>query len=147
MGVIETSEAMSIIDGERSQVTFLTLRLIDFLHSPMSIYNFVTSLFGNGCRKCFLPPWPSLLVRNVHTSRCSDTSHQGLHVRADIIGVEIEPTAKLLFAPVGVTVILFAVGKSAKCVAVDDAVHLRYLFNRQGCCLHLRLLKKPRTRH
>jgi len=65
------------------------------------------------------------------------------HVRADIIGVEIEPTAKLLFAPVGVTAYLIAV-QVGKMFAVY-AVHLRYMLNRQGCRLHLRLLQKPRT--
>ncbi len=104
----------------------------------------VTLCSGNGCRKCSLASVAVLVGQERPYLAVAQTRFVKAHVRADIIGVEIEPTTKLLFAPVGVTAYLIAV-QVGKMFAVD-AVHLRYLFNRQGCCLHLRLLKKPRTR-
>ena len=66
------------------------------------------------------------------------------HVRPDVGGVEIESAAELVFAPVCVSAQLIAVQVSE--ILASYAVHLRYVLNRQGCRLNLRLLKKPRTR-
>lgn len=67
------------------------------------------------------------------------------HVRPDVGGVEVKPTTEFALAPLGVAAQLIAV-QVRKILAID-AVHLRYVLNRQGRRLHFRLLKKPRTRH
>ena len=131
---------MSIIDGERSQVTSLTLRLTE---RPIALtrIDMISSLFVPGMAAAGSLASVAVLVGQERPYLAvAQTRLVKAHVRgADIIGVEIEPTAKLLFAPVGVTAYLIAV-QVGKMFAVD-AVHLRYLFNRQGCRLHLRLLK------
>lgn len=67
------------------------------------------------------------------------------HVRPDVGSVEVKPTTEFVLAPLGVAAQLIAVQVSE--ILAVYAVHLRYVLNRQGCRLHLRLLKKPRTRH
>lgn len=67
------------------------------------------------------------------------------HVRPDVVSVEVEAAAEFGLAPSGITAQLIAV-QFGKIFAVY-AVHLRYVSNRQSRRLHLRLLKKPRTRH
>ena len=66
------------------------------------------------------------------------------HVRADIVGVEVEAATEFGLAPFVIAAYPVAI-QFGKIFAVD-AVHLRHMLNRQCRRLHLRLLKKPRTR-
>nr|QXN65658.1 hypothetical protein 54E5_00014 [uncultured bacterium] len=59
------------------------------------------------------------------------------HVRADVRAVEVKPAAEFVLAPLCVSTKLIAVQVSE--IFAVDAVHLRYVFNRQGCRLHLHI--------
>ncbi len=97
---------MSIIDGERSQVTSLTLRLTERPIALTRIDMISSLLCRNGCRKCSLASVAVLVGQERPYLAVAQTRLVKAHGRADI-GVEIEPTAKLLFAPVGVTAISY----------------------------------------